>query len=76
LKVSTPEANKGITDFRQTYTSANYRDEVDKRMEWVREGDRWKIQREQVLASTKMSVPDLVKPAQIKRTKGVATPLM
>ena len=28
-------------------------------MEWVREGNRWKIQREQVLTTTKASVPNL-----------------
>ena len=69
LKASTPETNKGFTDFKQTYTSANYRDEVEKRMEWIREGDRWKIQREQVLTTTKISVPDLVKPTKKKRAK-------
>lgn len=53
LKVSIADANKSTTDFKQTYTAANYRNVVYKRMEWVREGDRWKIQREQVLASTK-----------------------
>lgn len=74
LKASTPEANKGVTDFKQTYTSANYRDEVDKRMEWIREGDRWKIQREQVLASTKISVPDLEKPTQKKKKRAKKTP--
>lgn len=69
LKVSTPDANKSITEFKQTYTSANYRDEVIKRMEWVREGDRWKIQREQVLSTTKASVPDLIKPVVKKKKK-------
>ena len=69
LKVSNPEADKGITEFKQTYTSANYRDEVDKRMEWVREGNRWKIQREQVLATTKANVSNLVKPIKKKRKR-------
>ncbi|MBZ0067925.1 MAG: TolC family outer membrane protein [Thiobacillus sp.] len=69
LKVSTPDANKSITEFKQTYTSANYRDEVTKRMEWVREGERWKIQREQVLSTTKASVPDLIKPVVKKKKK-------
>jgi hypothetical protein len=69
LKVDTPDANKSITEFKQTYTSANYRDEVTKRMEWIREGGRWKIQREQVLSTTKASVPDLIKPAVKKKKK-------
>ena len=73
LKVSTPDANKGITDFKQTYTSANYRDEVDKRMEWVREGNRWKIQREQVLTTTKASVSDLVEPTKKKNKRAKKT---
>ncbi len=69
LKVSNPEADKGVTEFKQTYTSANYRDEVDKRMEWVRDGNRWKIQREQVLATTKANVSNLVKPVKKKRKR-------
>ncbi|NDP48644.1 MAG: TolC family outer membrane protein [Sulfuriferula multivorans] len=67
LKVSNPEANKGLTEFKQTYTSAKYRDEVEKRIEWVRDGNRWKIQREQVLSTTKASLSDIVKP--VKKTK-------
>jgi hypothetical protein len=39
-------------------------------MEWVREGNRWKIQREQVLEAPKISVPQLMKPgAEKKRAK-------
>ena len=49
LKMSSPEAGKVTTEFRQAYTSANYRDVVIKRMEWIRDSDHWKIQREQVL---------------------------
>lgn len=71
LKISNPTADSGVTEFRQTYTSANYRDEVDKRIEWVREGNRWKIQREQVLSMTKATVADLVKPVKKKRNKRI-----
>ena len=69
LKVTTPDANQAVTEFRQAYMSSNYRDEVSKRMEWVREGDRWKIQREQVLSSTQAAVPDLIKPVVKKKKK-------
>ncbi len=74
LKVNTSDANKAITDFSQTYTSANYRDEVGKHMEWVREGDHWKIQREQVLSTKNASVPNLVKPRTKKSGKRVKEP--
>ncbi len=69
LKVNTIDASKPITEFKQTYTSANYRDEVTKRMEWIREGERWKIQREQVLSTTKASVPNLIKPVAKKKKR-------
>ncbi len=69
LKVNTIDASKPITEFRQTYTSANYRDEVTKRMEWIREGERWKIQREEVLSTTKASVPNLIKPVAKKKNR-------
>ncbi len=38
------------TTFRQTYRSGNFTDTVNKRLEWVREGGEWKIQREVVVA--------------------------
>ena len=71
LKVSTPKANKGITEFNQSYVSANHREETVKRMEWVREDDRWKIQREQVLTTTQVSMPDLVKPTNKKKKRAM-----
>ncbi len=61
LSVNTADPNKAITQFKQTYTSANYRDEMNKRMEWVREGDLWKIQREQELNTTNMPAREAVK---------------
>lgn len=60
LKVSSIDANQATTEFRQTYTSASYRDAVSKRMEWAREGNSWKIQREQVLEVPKVLVPELM----------------
>lgn len=75
LKVSKPDTKQAVTEFKQTYTSANYRDEVIKRMDWVLEGDRWKIQREQVLTTTKASVPNLIKPVvKKKKEKRVKKP--
>ncbi|MBT9540720.1 MAG: TolC family outer membrane protein [Thiobacillus sp.] len=62
LKVSNIDANKATTEFRQTYTSANYRDAVIKRMEWVREGNSWKIQREQVPEAPKAAEPGVTRP--------------
>lgn len=56
LKVTSSDTNKAITEFRQTYSSSNYRDEVSKRMEWVREGNHWKIQRERVIPLPEASV--------------------
>ena len=67
LKVDTANPDKAITEFRQAYTSENYSDVVPKRMEWVREGDRWKIQREQVLEAPRVSVPQLMKPRPKKK---------
>jgi len=56
LVVETPDADKTTTQFRQAYTAVNYHDVVIKRMEWVREGNRWKIQREQILEVPKAPV--------------------
>ena len=67
LKVHTPDANQAATEFRQTYTSPNYRDISAKRLEWVREGNRWKIQRELMLGTPQqISVPNLMRPAARK----------
>jgi adhesin transport system outer membrane protein len=62
LKVNNIDANNATTEFRQTYTSAHYRDAVIKRMEWVREGNSWKIQREQVPEAPKASEAGAMKP--------------
>ncbi len=63
LRVDTSTPDRAVTEFRQTYTSPNYRDVSTKRIEWVREGDRWKIQREQMIgAPQQVWVPNLVKP--------------
>jgi adhesin transport system outer membrane protein len=68
LKVHTPDAKRAATEFRQTYTSPNYRDVSTKRLDWVREGDRWKIQREQMLGTPQQVwVPNLMKPAARKK---------
>ena len=69
LKVDTTNPDKAITEFSQSYTSANYSDVVTKRMEWVREGNRWKIQREQVLEAPKISVPQLMKTGAEEKTR-------
>lgn len=62
LKTSTPEADRAVTEFRQTYASPTYQDVSIKRLDWVREGDRWKIQREQMLGSPQnLTVPELIK---------------
>jgi adhesin transport system outer membrane protein len=62
LKVNNIDANNVTTEFRQTYTSAHYSDAVIKRMEWVREGNSWKIQREQVPEAPKASEAGAMKP--------------
>ena len=62
LKASTIDANKATTEFRQTYTSANYRDAVIKHLEWVREGNTWKIQREQVPEAREAAGLDVMNP--------------
>jgi len=49
FKTTPLHADKTTTEFKQTYNRGNYHDVVVKRLEWVREGNRWKIQREQVL---------------------------
>ena len=68
LVVHTPDANRAAAEFRQTYTSPNYRDVSTKRLDWVREGDRWKIQREQMLGDPQQVwVPNLMKPAARKK---------
>ena len=51
FKTSPLDADKTTTEFKQTYSRGNYHDVVMKRLEWVREGNLWKIQREQVLAT-------------------------
>mgnify|MGYP002475453933 FL=1 len=68
LKASTPEADRAVTEFRQTYASPSYQDVSIKRLEWVREGNRWKIQREQILSSPQnVTVPEQIKPAPSKK---------
>lgn len=49
VKTQSIDSERAVTEFRQTYTSADYRDVMLKRVEWVREGDHWKIQRETAL---------------------------
>ncbi len=68
LKVDTSNPDKPVTEFLQAYSSPSYSDTTAKRIEWVREGDRWKIQREQALGTTKVTVPQLIKPKR-KRAK-------
>ncbi len=46
LMVASPEADRATTEFRQSYTSADYRDVTYKRIDWVREDGHWKIVRE------------------------------
>ena len=67
LKVDTTAPDKAITEFSQSYASPDYRDVTPKRMEWVREGNRWKIQREQVLTTPETTVPQLIKPRSKKK---------
>jgi ketosteroid isomerase-like protein len=61
LKVDTTQPDKAVTEFLQSYTSPDYRDVTAKRIDWVRDGNRWKIQREQVLGTPKVSLPQLMK---------------
>ncbi len=51
IAISPPEAEITTTEFRQTYTRGGFRDVVIKRLEWVREDNRWKIKRETVLTT-------------------------
>lgn len=51
FKTTPLDADKATTEFKQTYNHGKYHDVVIKRLEWVREGNRWKIQREQVLTT-------------------------
>jgi len=67
LKVDIAAPDKATTEFSQSYASPDYRDTTAKRMEWVREGNRWKIQREQVLGTPKITVPQLIKPRSKKK---------
>ncbi|MHB1186372.1 TolC family outer membrane protein [Thiobacillus sp.] len=47
LKVDATHPDKAVTEFLQAYTSPGYSDVTAKRIEWAREDNRWKIQREQ-----------------------------
>lgn len=68
IKVSKPSENTAVAEFHQTYTSSNYRDVSFKRLDWVREGDQWKIQREQMIGKPQQVwIPDLVKKAALKK---------
>jgi adhesin transport system outer membrane protein len=49
LKITPEGTNRAVTEFRQDYTSQDFRDSVMKRLEWVREEQAWKITREQTL---------------------------
>ena len=51
FKTTPIDADKTTIEFKQTYNRGKYHAAVMKRMEWVREGNRWKIQREQVLST-------------------------
>ena len=63
LKVETVAADRAVTEFRQTYTSPDYRDVSIKRLDWVREGDRWTILRERMIGTShQIGVPDPMKP--------------
>jgi len=44
-----PVTNCAVTEFSQTFTSPNYQDISTKRLVGVREGNRWKVRREQTL---------------------------
>jgi adhesin transport system outer membrane protein len=68
LKVDSPVADRAITAFKQTYTSPSYSDVTNKRIEWVREGDHWKIQREQALDTPK-ALPQLMQTTAKKGRK-------
>ena len=43
VTVTGVEADKAVANFRQVYSSAAYRDTVDKTLEWRREGGQWRI---------------------------------
>lgn len=72
LRVLNETADQATTEFRQSYASADYRDETPKRIEWVREDGRWKILREQSLSPAKVSVPQSIKPLRKKKTASKA----
>ncbi|MCL5061042.1 MAG: hypothetical protein M1449_11565 [Candidatus Thermoplasmatota archaeon] len=46
-----------MTEFLLAHTSPSYSDVTAKRIEWVREDSRWKIQREQPAGPPKVSLP-------------------
>lgn len=66
VKIESPNADSAVTEFRQSYASADYRDETRKRLTWVRENSHWKIQREQTLTPPRVTVPQSIKPARKK----------
>jgi outer membrane protein, adhesin transport system len=70
LKLESAAPDRVVAEFRQTYTSPNYRDVSTKRLEWIRDGDRWKIQREQMVGTPQqVSIPNLMKPRQKRARK-------
>ncbi|MDA8255319.1 MAG: TolC family outer membrane protein [Betaproteobacteria bacterium] len=59
VDASTPD--RSVTQFLQSYASPNYSDVTAKRIEWVREDNHWKIQREQPVGIPKVPLPQRVK---------------
>ncbi len=43
IRVSGAGPERAVTEFRQRYTSGDYRDVVEKRLEWVKGPDAWRI---------------------------------
>ena len=59
VDASTPD--RSVTQFLQSYASPDYSDVTAKRIEWVREDNHWKIQREQPVGTPKVPLPQRVK---------------
>lgn len=72
-KFTLDEPTQVTATFHQSYSSANYRDEVEKTLVWRKQGERWRIVSETskplplgALAVQPAIVPDVEKPAAAK----------
>ncbi len=51
FSVELVDAHQAVADFRQAFSSPNYKDQVLKRLNFKRSGSEWKITQEQVLST-------------------------